>query len=62
MSSVTQKVIHLYQRDPQEALARLNRITGLAFAHWPESLVPDEAIEAPVADLPCTGTEPGATR
>ena len=34
------KVIHLHQRDPQEALERLNRITGLHFAHWPESLVP----------------------
>ncbi|TWC38663.1 hypothetical protein FBY03_106162 [Pseudomonas sp. SJZ079] len=33
------RVIYLYQRDPQEALERLNRITGLRFAHWPESLV-----------------------
>lgn len=32
-------VIHLHRRDPQEALARLNRITGLQFAHWPESLL-----------------------
>ncbi|MDX1369176.1 hypothetical protein [Pseudomonas sp.] len=34
------KVIHLHQRDPQEALERLNRITGLHFVRWPESLVP----------------------
>lgn len=34
------QVIHLYQRAPQEALERLNRITGLRFARWPESLVP----------------------
>jgi len=34
------KVIHLHRRDPQEALERLNRITGLHFARWPESLVP----------------------
>lgn len=34
------QVIHLHQRDPQEALERLNRITGLHFARWPESLVP----------------------
>lgn len=33
------KVIYLYRRDPQEALERLNRITGLRFARWPESLV-----------------------
>ncbi|SFO96925.1 hypothetical protein [Pseudomonas borbori] len=37
------KVIHLHQRDPQEALERLNRITGLHFARWPESLVPQLA-------------------
>jgi hypothetical protein len=33
------KVIHLHRRDPQEALTRLNRITGLRFARWPESLL-----------------------
>lgn len=33
------RVIYLYQRDPQKALEQLNRITGLRFAHWPESLV-----------------------
>ncbi|EZH82674.1 hypothetical protein AU05_06645 [Ectopseudomonas composti] len=33
------KVIHLHRRDPQEALTRLNRITGLQFARWPESLL-----------------------
>ncbi|WP_422599981.1 hypothetical protein [Pseudomonas sp.] len=37
------KVIHLHQRDPQDALERLNRITGLHFARWPESLVPHPA-------------------
>lgn len=40
------KVIYLYQRDPQEALARLNRITGLNFSRWPQSLVPQESVEA----------------
>lgn len=34
------KVIHLHQRDPQAALERLKRITGLHFARWPESLAP----------------------
>ena len=39
MTASKGKVIHLYQRDPQEALARLNRITGLRFSSWPQSLV-----------------------
>jgi hypothetical protein len=34
------RVIYLYRRDPQKALEQLNRITGLRFARWPESLVP----------------------
>ncbi|TRO19083.1 hypothetical protein EQ826_08970 [Ectopseudomonas mendocina] len=37
--TVKNRVIHLHRRDPQEALARLNRITGLEFARWPESLL-----------------------
>lgn len=41
MSSGSQdKVIYLYRHDPQAALVRLNRITGLCFSRWPESLVP----------------------
>lgn len=32
-------VVHLHRLDPEEALERLNRITGLSFAQWPESLV-----------------------
>jgi hypothetical protein len=40
MTATKGKVIHLYQRDPQEALERLNRITGLRFSSWPQSLVP----------------------
>lgn len=49
------KVIHLHQRDPQEALERLNRITGLHFARWPESLVshpaePAEPVTEPLAE------------
>lgn len=39
------KVIHLHRRDPQEALTRLNRITGLNFARWPESLLEHAASE-----------------
>ncbi|BAN50176.1 hypothetical protein [Metapseudomonas resinovorans] len=38
-------LIHLHERAPQRALEGLNRVTGLKFQHWPESLVP-----VPVAD------------
>ncbi|WP_301595989.1 hypothetical protein [Pseudomonas nitroreducens] len=33
-------VVHLHQRDLTSALERLNRITGLQFSSWPESLLP----------------------
>lgn len=33
-------VIYLHQCKPQAALERLNRITGLQFGQWPQSLVP----------------------
>jgi hypothetical protein len=39
MTGRKDKVIHLHRRDPQGALTRLNRITGLHFARWPESLL-----------------------
>jgi hypothetical protein len=38
MSSSKNKVVPLQPRDSGEALERLNRITGLRFARWPESL------------------------
>lgn len=48
MTATEGKVIYLYQRDPQEALERLNRITGLRFSNWPQSLVnTSSAIEPP---------------
>lgn len=34
-----QRIIHLHQCDPQEALERLNRVTGLSFKQCPESLL-----------------------
>lgn len=40
MNNDQNKVVHLHQRDPQNALERLNRITGLQFSSWPESLLP----------------------
>lgn len=44
MTAIKGKVIHLHQRDPQEALERLNRITGLCFSSWPQSLVSPAAL------------------
>lgn len=46
-------VVHLHQRDLTSALERLNRITGLQFSSWPESLlpsVPQEAAESVAAE------------
>lgn len=39
MAANKDKVIYLSLRDPQEALERLNRVTGLRFSSWPQSLV-----------------------
>jgi hypothetical protein len=33
------KVIPIGQASPERALEGLNRLTGLVFDHWPESLV-----------------------
>lgn len=33
------KVVSLKERRPKQALERLNRLTGLDFRHWPESLL-----------------------
>jgi hypothetical protein len=43
------RVVYLNQRDPDEALERLNRITGLSFSSWPQSLCTDNqrGVEAP---------------
>ena len=38
MSSSKNKIVPLQPRDSEEALERLNRITGLQFTRWPESL------------------------
>ncbi|HSC83293.1 MAG TPA: hypothetical protein VLC30_06705 [Pseudomonas sp.] len=51
MSSHKGKVVPLLPRESDEALERLNRITGLRFARWPQSLVPlaRQAAEEPEA-------------
>lgn len=46
MTAKRSAVVHLHRLDPEEALERLNRITGLRFAQWPESLVQPAADRA----------------
>ncbi|ARU87804.1 hypothetical protein [Pseudomonas sp. M30-35] len=40
MSKKQGKVVALCAHDSDAALERLNRVTGLRFARWPESLAP----------------------
>ncbi|WP_137886615.1 hypothetical protein [Pseudomonas sp. 2FE] len=49
MSRTKGNVIHLQQWDPQQALERLNRLTGLRFVQWPESLV-QQSLQAGTAE------------
>lgn len=42
LMSKPSNVIYLHQLDPQAALERLNRITGLRFSRWPQSLVREQ--------------------
>ena len=37
------KIRSIHQARPERALENLNRLTGLRFAQWPESLVSQEA-------------------
>lgn len=39
-------VVALQHTHPEQALEGLNRITGLNFARWPESLVPPPTAQA----------------
>ncbi len=48
MSRTKGNVIHLQQWDPKQALERLNRLTGLRFAQWPESLL-QQSVQAGTA-------------
>lgn len=57
MDTGSAKVVHLHRRKPREALEHLNRVTGLGFSRWPESLVKycgqpaeDEAARMPVCE------------
>lgn len=40
MGTRKDRLIRLHERAPQRALEGLNRVTGLKFRHWPESLAP----------------------
>lgn len=67
LKSVTAKkqgtVVALQHRHPEQALEGLNRITGLNFSRWPESLVvhtsaelqQDAAPEFPAERVTCNG-------
>lgn len=50
MNNERGKVIHLHRRMPAAALDALNRLTGLRFSHWPESLVERAAEPVPVPE------------
>lgn len=56
MTAIKGNVIHLHLRAPEEALERLNRITGLRFSSWPQSLasasMPVDQAEASQAAMP----------
>ncbi|KIV60438.1 hypothetical protein ACWKWZ_19785 [Metapseudomonas otitidis] len=58
MSKGRSKVVHLHERDPEEALERLNRITGLRFTRWPESLVPPRTADDALPVRPDESTPP----
>lgn len=59
MDSAGPKVIHLRELDAHGALERLNRITGLRFARWPQSLA-SLARQAAGETPPAEATEPVA--
>jgi len=46
------KVVMLHPRDSERGLENLNRITGLRFGRWPESLV------SRARDWPAAGEQP----
>lgn len=54
------KVIYLHQRDTSAALERLNRVTGLTFSQWPQSLVGcDAALESLAECTACDNPQQG---
>lgn len=52
MAVKTSTVVHLHLRAPDEALERLNRITGLRFSQWPQSLLDNSSRQAVVSEQP----------
>ncbi|MGX5218636.1 hypothetical protein ACVTMO_08270 [Pseudomonas segetis] len=53
MSTRKGKVVPLCAYDSDAALERLNRLTGLRFSHWPESLVAHAHTHAEAVE-PCS--------
>lgn len=49
------KVTEIRQRHPDQALENLNRLTGLAFSRWPESLVNTADIKKTGSVEPASG-------
>lgn len=60
MSATVNKVVRLHPDGSSAALENLNRITGLQFSRWPESLVAAPAASPGQALQP--GAEPDAPR
>lgn len=56
MSSSKNKIVPLQPRDTDEALERLNRITGLRFVRWPQSLaaLARQTAEEAEPEKPCS--------
>ncbi|CAD5109062.1 hypothetical protein PSEWESI4_03358 [Pseudomonas carbonaria] len=63
MSSRQGRVIRLQQWNPERALEDLNRLTGLRFSRWPDSLVETGTVvegdvgEQPACDEPVSPRE-----
>lgn len=52
MNGKRSTILYLHQRAPDAALGALNRLTGLRFTHWPESLVDRSRTQlSPIPDV-----------
>ncbi|POH84400.1 hypothetical protein CXK91_07210 [Stutzerimonas stutzeri] len=60
MNGKRSTILYLHQRAPDAALEALNRLTGLQFVQWPESLVDRSGVreDAPRAVLQAVPAKP----
>ncbi len=60
MNGKRSTILYLHQRAPDAALEALNRLTGLRFTQWPESLVDraDALTGTTSADAVCQPEKP----